>query len=213
MTIVRRGIVVLLTLAGFAGLAGAANAQIASGRSGMSSADRISTVNAFSELNTFGRCMVIASRSRAFALLAPAPGSREETELFRRHVFGENSCLTPGTDMQLSIIYLRGVIAEALFEMHAPVPAELVQTAPALAEVSDLGGVARCYTAGHRSQVLALLATPAGSAEELAAVSALWNDLRTCLPQTFNVRLNAPWIRFLLAEAILRLPPPAPVPS
>jgi len=213
MNIFQRVVIVLLALAGFGGLAGAANAQIAAGRSGTSTADRIRTVNAFNELNTFGRCMVMAGRSRAFALLLPEAGSREEATLYQRDVFGENSCLNPGTDMQLSIVYVRGVIAEALFEMHAPVPAELLQTAPVLAEVRDLGGVARCYTAGHRSQVEALLATHAGSAEELAAVSALWNDFRTCLPQHFNVRLNAPWIRFLLAEAILRLPPLAPTPS
>ena len=58
-----------------------------------------------------------------------------------------------------------------------------------------------------------MLATRAGSAEELAATTALWNDFRTCLPRHFNVRLNAPWIRYLLAEAILRLAPPAPIPS
>ena len=212
MNIFRRAVVVLLTLAGFGGLAGEANAQIAPGRSGMSSADRIATVNAFNELNTFGRCMVIATRSRAFFLLAPAPGSREETALFRRHVFGENSCLAPGTEMQLSIIYMRGVIAEALFEMNAPVPAELLQTAPALAECAILAGSpaatrpaieARCRRCSRRRR----------EAPGSAAVSALWNDLRTCLPQNLNVRLNAPWIRFLLAEAILWLAPPEPAPS
>lgn len=209
MNILRLGVAVLP----FFALTGAANAQIGSGRSGISTADRLENVNAFSELNTFGRCIAGSSRSRAFSLLATTPGSREESALFNRHVFGQNSCLGSGTDMTLSIVYVRGVIAEALFEARAPVPANLVQTAPAPAEVRDLGGVARCYTAGHRSEVQALLSTRAGSAEELAAVSALWNNFRACMPEGFRVRLNAQWIRFLLAEAMLRLAPAAPTPS
>ena len=35
---------------------------------------------------------------------------------------------------------------------------------------------------------------------------AFWSGFRTCMPG-FTVRLNAPWIRFLLAEALLRLGP------
>lgn len=215
MNIFRGGAVVLLSLVGFAGLAGEANAQMGGGRSGMSTGDRQENIDAFSELSVFGRCFALSNRRDAFTLIATAPGSPEERAAFDRLVFGEQPCLAggSGTRVQASIIYMRGVIAEALLEMHADVPAGLLLPAPALAEVRDLGGVARCYAAGHRPQVQALVATRAGSAEELAAVSALWNDFRTCLPRQFNIRLNAQWIRFLLAEAMLRLAPPAPTSS
>ena len=63
---------------------------------------------------------------------------------------------------------------------------------------------------GEPERVQALLATDAGSAEEVAAVRALWSDFSdACIPDNFRFRLNAPWIRFLLAEAMLRLAPAA----
>jgi hypothetical protein len=72
--------------------------------------------------------------------------------------------------------------------------------------VRDLHGVARCYTSGHRNEVEALMKIHPGSQEEVKAVAALWEDFRKCMPK-FQVRLNAPWIRFLLAEALLRIEP------
>ena len=214
MTAVRRAALAFMPLAAFATMAGGALAQHTTGRSGMSTAAEAPNVRAFTELNVFGRCFVRSNRSGSLSLIAAAPGSPEEAALFERLIFrGEEPCLSYGTRMQSSLIYWRGAIAEALVETRAEVPAELRQQAPAVAEVRDLGGVARCYAAGHRAEVLALLETQAGGSQELAAVTALWSEFRQCLPPSFNVRLNAQWIRYLLAEALLRLPPAAPNPS
>jgi len=210
MSIVRRTALTLLPLAAIAILAGGASAQIASGRSGTSTAEWRNNVQAFGDLTAFGRCLVRSGSTSSFALLATDPGSREETALFDRLVFREEEpCLAGGTRMTLSIIYARGSIAEALLETRAEVPDALRLPAPGPTGARDLGGVARCYAGAHRAEVQALLATPAGSAEELAAVSTLWTGFRTCFPPNFNVRLNAHWIRYLLAEALLRLPPAA----
>jgi hypothetical protein len=139
-------------------------------------------------------------------LIATVPGSPEEDKAFRRKVYGEReTCLPGGTTMSMPTIFARGAIAEGLLRSDG-VPDNYRLPSPAPAQVRDLHGAARCYTASHRSDVEKLLQTHPGSREEVAAVAGLWEDFRKCMPN-FKVRLNAPWIRFLLAEAQLRLGP------
>ena len=194
-------------------LAGAASAQIAGGRSGMSTSDSLTNVRAFGDLRTFGVCYARTQRRNALALIATTPGAPEETEAFRRRVYGERTtCMFGGTNMTMSTIYARGAIAEGLLRSDG-VPAEYLLPAPAPAEVRDLSGAGRCYASRHRAEVQALLETQPGSPEEVAAVRALWNDFRACLPEGARVRLNAPWIRYLLVEGLLRLAPASANPS
>lgn len=214
MKIVRRAVLACLPLAALAMMAGGASAQNPAGRSGHSTGAEAGNVRAFTELNVFGRCFVRSNRVGALSLIATAPGSREEGELFDRLVLRDDEvCMSAGSRVVSSMVYLRGAIAEALVETRVELPAELRQLAPAVAEVRDLSGVALCYTTGHRAEVQALLDTPAGGPQELAAVTALWGAFRQCFPPNFNVRLNAQWIRYLLAEALFRLPPAAPAAS
>lgn len=206
-----------LAMAGLAAammLSGGAVAQNPTGRSGHSTATYRDNTQAFTELSAFGRCFARSNRAGALALIATAPGSPEESALFNQLVSRrEEICLGEGTNTSGSLIYWRGVIAEALLESNTAVPAELRQQATTVDQVRDLGGVARCYAAGHGAEVRALLETRPGSREELAASTALWPEFRRCLPPQVNVRLNAQWIRYLLAEALLRLPPAAPAAS
>jgi len=200
-------ILALAAVAAFA-FSGTASAQLAHGRSGMSSSEQLSNVRAFSDLRHFGRCFAQTERRVALTVIATVPDSPEEREAFDRFVFGEReNCLFGGTDMAMPILYMRGAIAEGLLHSGG-VPDTYRLSAPTPAEVHNLHDVARCFTAGHRAQVEALLETEAGSRQETAAVAALWNDFRACMPGV-SVRLNAPWIRFLLAEALLRTAPDA----
>ncbi len=186
-------------------LTAAASAQAPS-RSGMSTSGPLTNVRAFGDLTALGICVARTQRRDALAVIATEPGSPEEDRVMRQSIYGERTtCMFGGTRMSMSSIYARGAIAEGLLRSDG-VPAEYVLPAPAAAEVRDLHGVARCYASGHRNEVRALLQTPAGTPEEVAAVRTIWDDFRTCMPN-FNVRLNAPWIRFLLAEALLRLAP------
>ena len=207
MRFLRHVALAVLAVAGSAGLSGEVLAQVASGRSGMSTSGALGNVRAFSDLRAFGICYVRASRNNALAVIATTPASPEEAELFRRRVVGEQNCLFGGTNMTLSIIYMRGAIAEGLLRSGG-VPQTHWLPAPAPAEVRTLHDAARCYATGHRGEIQALLETEPGSQPEVAAVAALWNDFRVCITGP-RVRLNAPWIRYLLAEALLRLPPAA----
>ena len=187
-------------------LAAPAFAQLAPGRSGTSTSAPLTNVQPFKELRFLGSCIARSERKIALALIATVPGSPEEERAFDRLFYGERStCMFGGTQMTMPIIFARGAVAEGLLQSEG-VPDTYRLTSPAPAEVSDLHGAARCYTAGHQTAVEALLRTQPGSPEEVKAVAALWNDFRTCMPG-FKVRLNAPWIRFLLAEALLRLGP------
>ncbi len=163
-------------------------------------------IKPFRELQGFGDCLARAQRKPSLDLMATEPGSREEAKLLKRYVYGEHtSCMFGGTQMQFPSIFARGAIAEGLLR-HEGVPATHRLPAVAPGKARNLHEVARCYTSTHRGEVQKLMQIAPGSPDEVKAVAALWPDFRTCMPG-FNVRLNAPWIRFLLAEALLRLDP------
>jgi hypothetical protein len=188
------------------GFSSAASAQLGSGHSGHSTAVNKTNVKAFLELQAFGRCFAKTYRSNALAVIATVPGTAEEAKAFDRLVYGDDvGCLFGGTQMVMPIVFARGAIAEGLL-MGGGVPEGYRLASPAAAQVRNLHEGARCYAAGHRTQVQALLATPLGSLEENKAAAAIWPEFRTCIPGQ-SVRLNAPWIRFLMAEALLRIPP------
>ena len=211
MKVIRAAALVLLSFAGMVGVASQAIGQ--TGRSGMSTAAPLGNVPAFRDLSRFGRCYVNNYRNTALSLIATTPGTPEEDRIFRRMIRGDQLCLHPGTHVSVSVIYFRGVVAEGLLHSDTPLPASYRLPAPTVSGVRSLADVALCYVNGHQAQVQTLLATEAGSSEEVAAVQSLWNDFRTCLPTEARVRLNAPWIRFLLAEALLRFEPGAAAPA
>lgn len=187
-------------------LSGDAVAQIGTGRSGHSTSSPLSNVRPYKEMQRFGECLARTGRKNALAIVGTAPGSREEAKVLKKFVFGEHSNCTLGAfEMQMPDIFARGVIAEGLLR-NGGVPAEYRLPAPAPSAVRDLHGAARCYASSHRRDVEKLLQTDPGTPEEVQAVAAIWNEFRTCMPN-FKVRLNAPWIRFLLAEALLRVGP------
>jgi hypothetical protein len=193
----------LLALGVSGGSVPAAYAQ--GGRSGTSTVQTAENMNALRELRAFGICYARFHRNDALVLLATTPNTREEADVYGRLVGGERGdCLGAGTWTSGSMSYLRGVIFEGLLEANQPIPPNLMLSAPSVEQVRDLHGVARCYVSGHRDEARSVLATRIGSREETAAIAAIWNEVRACFPQTLNVRLNAPWIRFLLAEALLR---------
>ncbi|MEA1071397.1 hypothetical protein [Sphingomonas sp. LY160] len=183
-----------------------AAAQMGGGRSGMSTAAPLTNVKPYKELQNMGACVARYERKKALTLIATVPGSKEEEAMFDRLFFGEReTCMPGGAQMVMPVIFARGALAEGLLSVGG-VPDTLRLKSSAPQEVKDLHGAARCYTSGNRNAVATLLKTTPGSPEEIKAVAGLWNDFRTCMPG-FNVRLNAPWIRFLLAEALLRLEP------
>jgi len=168
--------------------------------------ERQTNDRAFRDLRHFGICFAHTERQSALTVIATVPDSPEESQAFDRLVFGEReNCMFGGTEMSIPIVYMRGAIAEGLIRAGG-VPETLRLAATTASEVRNLHDVARCYVSEHPAEVHALLETEEGSSEETAAVAALWNDFRACMPR-FRVRLNAPWIRSLLAEALLRTAP------
>ena len=190
--------------AAIAGLLCAAQAS-AQGRSGIFDTP-LTNVNPYRELQAFGACLARTQRTQALALIATAPDSPEEAKILKKWLYGEHeTCLFGGTNMKMPGLFARGAVAEGLLRTQG-VPATHRLSSLSPTEARDLHGVARCYTSNHRTEVQALMRIEPGSPAEVKAIAALWPDFRTCMPN-FKVRLNAPWIRFLLAEALLRLEP------
>jgi hypothetical protein len=205
----RHAAFVVLALAGVTGSDQQALGQTTPSQQGMSTSTPLGNVKLLRDLEFFGRCFARSDRKTALALIATKPLSKEENQVYKKLAGYEQNCLFPGTRMFSSVVYIRGTIAEGLLETGG-VPPELLLPAPrTAAEVTSLSEAARCYVLGHRSEVQALLRMKAGDREEVAAVGALWSGFKTCLPKRANVRLNALWIRYLLAEALLRTSGPA----
>jgi hypothetical protein len=184
--------------------AGQASGQVGTGQSGVSTSTPVNNVRPFQELQAFGTCLARSHNKTALALIATVPGSPEEDKVLRKLVYGEHtSCLLGGTQMAMPDVFARGAVAEGLLRSEG-VPDSFRLPSPSPTEVRDLHGAARCYTATHRADVEKLLHTKPGGPEEVKAVAGLWDEFRACMPN-LKVRLNAPWIRFLLAEALLRV--------
>ncbi|HYD12039.1 MAG TPA: hypothetical protein VEC11_04255 [Allosphingosinicella sp.] len=190
-----------------------ASAQLPRGVSGRSTLI-VSTDSeeALRALAAFGTCYARLSTARAFELLATEPGSREEAETYRR-LFRSDSqnCLGEGMDLRVPVTFVRGAIAEGLLEHGIAVPAGLVRAAPAPgAEIRKYSEAARCYAAGHGAEIRTMLASSPGGERELAALRPLADQFFRCMPANAqDRRFNATHLRYMLAEALLRLPSPS----
>lgn len=189
-----------------------ATAQIAPGYSGTSSGaiEYSDTEEALRTLSAFGNCYARLNTARAFELLGTDPGSRAEAETYRR-LFRRDTqnCLGEGTQLSAPVAFVRGAIAEGLLERDVALPAALVLAAPAPgAQVRRFSEAARCQAVGHGAEIRAMLAASPGSQREMAGLRPLIEGFFRCLPDSAqNRRFGATQLRYLLAEALLRLPP------
>jgi hypothetical protein len=199
---------ILLPLVLVTGMAGTAHAQLGTGQSGSSSLEYMDRSEAMRELVSFGRCYGRNLRAQSLSLLATRPTSREEAETYRRLFRGDNlSCLTAGTTMSAPLAYVRGAIAEGVYRSGLGVPASHLLPAPTVDQVRNLSDAARCYAAGHREQVRALLPLTPGSRQEYQAISALIDGFLACMPAGARLNGSATLLRFRLVEGLLRLRP------
>lgn len=195
-----------------AGAAGeAVLAQLSPGYSGTSSTIVTNdNEEALRTLTAFATCYARTHSADAFALLATDPHSVAEAETYRRLFRRDNqACLGEGTELSVPVTFVRGAIAEGLLERGTAVPAALVRAAPAAgAEIRKYTEAARCYAANHGAEIRALLATSPGGRREFDALRPLADDFFRCMPAGGqNRRFNATHLRYMLAEALLRLPP------
>jgi len=200
-----------LGLATTAIAAAAASAQIPSSRSGHSGIEYLSNEVAMGELMDFGACYAAEETRKALRLIATTPSSREEATTFVALFKSSNQgCLDGNSELSADVPLVRGAIAEGMYKKRVPIPAALMQTVPAPAEVSNLSGAARCYVGGHRAQATWLMAeTRPGTRKEFDAVKRLMPDFLKCVPGDTKFSFPATVIRFRLAEALLRTAAPA----
>ncbi|MEA3008448.1 MAG: hypothetical protein QOJ91_140 [Sphingomonadales bacterium] len=184
------------------------SAQIANGASGSSTMFYLSGEQAMEEVVGFGSCYAKLHSDKALRLIATRPGSREEAEtyvaLFKKPY---QDCLGDVTRLGATLPMVRGSIAQGLYKHNMPLPATLVQAAPARTQVRNLADASRCYVAAHREEARGLVAeTKVGGRKEFDAVAKLIPDLRKCIPDGAKAQFSATLVRFRLAEALLRMP-------
>lgn len=192
----------------------AARAQLNSGYSGSSSLTVIDDAESFRTLNAFGSCFASRKTAEALALIATAVGSPEEGALFRQRISRASIvCLGGDTQLRMPRFLLRGAIAEGLYRRGIALPAGLaLPSPPPGTPTRTLADAARCYTAGHRDRVRALVdQTRMGSREEYALLSEMAPDFFLCVPESGRGgQFVSVLIRGHLAEALYRMPASTP---
>lgn len=196
----------LAGLAAFGLLASPASAQISNGASGSSTMSYLSGEEGLQEVVGFGDCYAKEQPEKALRLIATRPASVEEAQayrsMFKKHY---QSCLGDVSRLSADLALIRGAIAQGLYRRQVPVPAALMQTVPAVAQVRNVSDAARCYVASHREEARRVVAeTKVGSRKEHDAVVKLMPDFFKCVPAGAKVQFTATLVRLRLAEALLR---------
>lgn len=189
---------------------GPAMAQLAPTYSGTSSAPTTASQDEYWWFMTeLGRCLAKTKRAKSIALLATTGGSAGEKAAFDA-LFdpnGNNACMRNMASAGVVRAQVRGVIAEALYEMgtgpqHA---GALLAASSAQEQRSALDGFADCYVAAHAGEARSLLAdTYLGSKAERLRVRAMAAGFGPCLPHGQEVRLQPMNVRIALAQALYR---------
>lgn len=187
-----------------------AQAQIASSRSGSTDIYTYDTETVTRIIANFGRCFAQRNPRASLDFIATAPSSRAEFQIYQRMAQQGMSCLAPGTTLRATPTFIRGAVAEGMLTIGAVVPPTHRQPVPARGEVRNVSDAARCYAAGNRAEVRALLTTRAGSRAEADRITQIVPGLRACLPPGVNVQFDGTLLRFRLAEAMLRMEPSTP---
>lgn len=207
---------IMLALTASAVPAQGAFAQLAPGVSGSSTTSYMNADETWRTLRSFGVCFAKVNETGAWALIATEPDSEDEAAVYKKMARGGGQPCLSDTTLRAPLTFIRGAIAEGLYKRGVTVPPELLLAPPASgATIRTLGEATRCFAAAHRDEMRALLAdTIPGSKKESAALSAMAPAFYQCLPPAAQERsFNPTQIRFRLAEALLRMPAPATVPS
>lgn len=208
----RRGAIAGISTLVFGMAAPGASAQIAPGYSGTSGGGVVymGDEEIWQALRVFGTCYARVNPAHALELIATEPGSEEERNAVRRAIRDPQNCFGYVSRVRAPYATLRGAVAEGLFRRRVAIPAALHRAPPARGTDSrNMHDSARCVAAAHGDRVRALLATAIGSRAEREAVAAfLSGPLWQCVPAEVGEFDMSPLMaRYLLAEALLRLPP------
>ena len=192
-------------------VAAPASAQIAPGYSGSSDGgvDYMGNEEVWQALRVFGTCYARVNAPHALELIATEPGTQAERNAVRRAIRDPQNCFGYVSRVRAPYATLRGAVAEGLWRRRVAIPTALRQAPPAPgAESRNLYEAARCVAATQGDQIRGLLATSMGSRGEREAAGALLSGpFRRCVPSEVGTLTMSPMsIRYLLAEALLRLP-------
>ena len=162
-------------------------------------------------------CVVGRDAAAATEMLATAPYSREEREKATSLLRSAQRCIRMRDPILTSSVMLRGAIAEALYETQftsppaarapaVPVsPNRLDASAPeTAARIASAMALADCTAGTQPETVRAMLATEAGSAEELAALRGMGSLFSGCLAQGSSMDADRGTLRALLADSLYR---------
>jgi hypothetical protein len=170
------------------------------------------------ELGAAAACVIGRNAAAADPLLATTPFSAEERQAAVRLIADIQRCTHAHAPLATQIVMLRGALAESLYETRfaAPVaartpalgavplarPTEL--DAATLAMISPMYQLADCATPRQPDLARAVLATDPGTPAEAAAVAALNDTFRACVPAGSQLRIDPKFLRFLFAESLYR---------
>ena len=162
---------------------------------------------ALEKMRQFGSCVVANAPKRASYVLELDVNSEAYQRRLRSLLDDNRQCIGRGSIGSEHVLFA-GALAEALLKTskagkQAPWTS---QAALGLPEPrGPLEKMALCAVAAAPKESAALLATPLGTPEEMAAVQPLVQHFATCAPPTLQLTANQSSLRALVALAAWRI--------
>ena len=168
---------------------------------------KASLAKSINAMHMFSRCVLRHHPAKIDALLASAPASDDEKRIFKS-LDGDADCLGNYTDLSGDPYLLRGALAEAIYRkrysaIEAAALDGALKASPSSSRADAVGKFADCVVDAGPSQVRGLLGTTPNGPEEGTALTALNPLLGPCLDSTSQLRLNKPYLRAILASALV----------
>ena len=189
-----------------------AYAQLNTGAAGYSSAPREGVEGDYYRfLDQIGPCLANQKPEQSLAFVNAVIDSAEEAAafavLFNRGRNRRNTCMGRYSGVSGTRAYIRGSVAEGLFEkLDDEVIEAFIANPPAGPEsIGTLHDLARCYVVAHPATARELLQrTDVATRGEQAFIEENMSDFRPCMPEGREVTLQPTSLRFAIAEAAFR---------
>lgn len=165
--------------------------------------DRASVVR----MQAFGQCVARRRPAQAAALLRMDFNTVEQRRALEKLAFSESDCIGRNRRAKFAGVLFAGALAEQLLSRTENLAAALAYdpAKPPVKALSESDYVASCVARTSPDKVAGLLAVPAASDAEKAALSGLAPIVQQCIRTGQQARFNRPGLRAILATASYRL--------
>lgn len=159
------------------------------------------------QMQAFGQCVAQRQPAKSAALLQMDFNTPQFTRALKKLAFSESGCMRRSGRARFAGVLFAGALAEQLLARTDNLAGALAYdpAKPSVKTFSVTDYVAACVARTSPEKVAGLLAVPAASDAEGAAISQLSPVVQQCVPAGQQARFNRPGLRAILATASYRM--------